>query len=261
MPNTNEFKSHVGQVVNGDANSATANGNVVTLNFLSKDDSKASEEKISELQRKRIYERVVKLMNLTGRERLDIYGDLLSEFSIKKIELLPAIKYKEACFFIDNEIAKQLEKLTPATKKTEDSKTNEVPKQANNSLPPLSQSMSSAARISQPPCKKCESAQSNLKTIKITNRILIVLTVIFASAFVFSLLINRPDTEPKAVQITSSVCEHSGDRFSVGGKAKNPDGTLIQCVLVNGNATWQNIERPKKVIVKPQVYRQQNDYE
>jgi hypothetical protein len=63
MPNTNEFKSHVGQVVNGDANSATANGNVVTLNFLSKDDSKASEEKISELQRKRIYERVVKLMN------------------------------------------------------------------------------------------------------------------------------------------------------------------------------------------------------
>jgi hypothetical protein len=42
------------------------------------------------------------------------------------------------------------------------------------------------------------------------------------------------------------VCEHSGDRFSVGGKAKNPDGTLIQCVLVNGNATWQNIERPKK---------------
>jgi len=275
MTANNEFRGNVGQVANGDASSTTSNGNVVTVNFNTQDEPKEIET-VNGFQRKNMFARAEELAALTNRQTVDIYNDFLRGYGIKKIKFLPVSKYKEVCEFLDIEIEKFNKKQKSDSKKIDedmgvsDSKTSMS--ESNKSIPETNKIPDSVQTPSQAvvhqikavpqPCKKCEQAQASLKKIKFTNRIFAALLAISVSGFSWALLTDRPSPEAKAIQGNAPVCEHSGDRFSIGGKAKNPDNTLMQCVLVDGNAVWQAVEQPKKTVTRPQVKRQpQSEFE
>ncbi|MFZ6712024.1 hypothetical protein [Undibacterium sp. TC9W] len=275
MTANNEFRGNVGQVANGDASSVTSNGNVVTVNFNTPDEPREIET-VNGIQRKNMFARAEELASLTNRQTVDIYNDFLRGYGIKKIKFLPVSKYKEVCEFLDIEIEKFSKKQKSDSKKTDEDMdvSNSKPSVSTTkkSIPetkkiPDSVLVSSQAVVHQikavpQPCIKCEQSQASLKKIKVTNRILALLLAVFVSSFAWAFFSDRTATEAKTVQNNTQVCEHSGDRFSIGSKVKNPDGSLMQCVLADGSSIWKEVEQPKKAVSRSPIKKPpQSEYE
>lgn len=99
MTGTN-FNREVGQAVMGDVNEAARfnNSNVMHVNLGPHEDNRP----ITELQRRRIAQKVRQVVEMTNILQLDVYTDILTELGAAKINELPRSRFGAAMAILDN---------------------------------------------------------------------------------------------------------------------------------------------------------------
>ena len=182
---------------------------------------------ITPLQRNRIAVKVKELIVATGRKQLDIYGDLLTEFGADNMDVFPRQKYKEACAYLDSLIERTKHIAVPSAKN----------------------------------CVSCKETQEVLHSVRLFNRVLLLITVVLSAGLVWSLF-WKSSAAASPVTTSQRTCEHGKDRFTVGGLAENPDHTMVKCSINEGGVYWQPVESSTKKPARtpsPKKYTPQYD--
>lgn len=228
----NEYKSDVGQVVNGNASNtnpqAIATGNVVTLNLAAHAVPGETTKTINSFQHNGIRAKVRSIMRAQGKnssnDRLQIYRKLFAEFSIEKTEQLPANKYHQAMAMLENLLEQSKQKPEPIKARPE---LRSVPRHVTTDInPPIAN------------CLQCVSKDQRILSNRRVNRVLLALVLVLSAGLAWALL-QSPAVVPTAIATPQAeMCMYNGEPHSVGSKIKMADSQLHLCSL---NARWELI--------------------
>ncbi len=228
---SNEFRSNVGQVVNGNAASdaTTVTGNVLNVSFTAPE--KDSGPPVTKDQRSKLFQAVRRLLIALGKDpeneddRFEIYALIRAEFSLKRIEDLPASKYKEALFFID--------KLMP----NRSHQVNEFrePEVINSAKP----------------CTTCSQLDQKLNTWKKLSLGLLACLIILGAVLLVSVIANSTKIEKNVeASLPPEQCSYNGINHSLGAKVKMADNQLHECT---SRGIWQKLSTNKDRVAPKRI--------
>jgi len=233
---SNEFNSEVGQVVNGKSvtESVTASGNIVNLSFTNsaKDGLHNETTKITINQRKRIYQAVCKMLIANHQnpesdsDKLAVYNDILAEFGVRKLDLLPAHKYREVIEFIEKKMP------TATVANCDDRSISET-----KSLTSSENDRQNPAPTKGSVCTECSVLRTKLNLTMKLNAIIFALSLAIVLSSIVVLGINRRSE----IQIGNGSslggqCSFNGVTHSPGATIKMADNLLRECTK---SGTWE----------------------